>query len=62
MRRVLSIGIGASAVGALGVRLFEVLVRGDAGKLSLAMWSPALFGASLVAGYLAYLSVTGGRR
>jgi serine/threonine-protein kinase len=62
MRRVVSIAIGASAAGALCLRLFEVLVKGDAGRVSLAMWSPVLFAVSLLAGYLAYLSGTIGRR
>jgi serine/threonine protein kinase len=62
MRRVVSVAIGTSAAGALGVRLFEVMVKGDAGRVSLAIWSPALFVASLAGGYLAYLSVKIGRR
>jgi serine/threonine protein kinase len=62
MRRVASIAIGASAAGALGLRLFEGMIKADADKISLALWSPALFCLSLLAGYLAYLSGTIGRR
>jgi len=56
MRRVTTAAIATSGIGALAVRLIEVVGRGQAADISWPVWSPLLFVASVIAGCLAVLS------
>jgi serine/threonine-protein kinase len=56
MRRVTTAAIATSGIGALAVRLIEVVGRGQAADIAWPVWSPLLFGASVTAGCLAVLS------
>jgi len=62
MRRVTMASIAASGVGALAIRLIDVIVRDEARDIAWAAWSPILFVASLVGGFLAFLSLRIDRR
>jgi serine/threonine-protein kinase len=62
MRRVMTVSIAASGVGALGIRLIEVIVREQALDVAAAAWSPVLFVVSVVGGFLAFLSLRLERR
>jgi serine/threonine protein kinase len=57
MRRVTTATIATSGIAALAVRLIEVIGRGQAADIAWPIWSPLLFGASLMAGGLAALSL-----
>jgi serine/threonine-protein kinase len=62
MRRVTMASIAASGVGALAIRLIDVIVRDQAHDIAWAAWSPILFVASLLGGFLAFLSLRLDRR
>jgi len=62
MRRVTMASIAASGVGALAIRLIDVIVRDQAHDIAWAAWSPILFVASLLGGFLAFLSLRIDRR
>ena len=55
MRRIMIASVAVSAVGALSIRLVEVIVREQALEVASPAWSPVLFVASLVGGFLAFL-------
>jgi hypothetical protein len=57
MRRVTAATIATSGIAALAVRLIEVIGRGQAADIAWPIWSPLFFGASLLAGGLAVLSL-----
>jgi len=57
MRRVTLVSIAASGMGALAVRLIEVIARDQALDIARPVWSPVLFAASLLGGLLAYWSL-----
>ena len=50
MRRVATVSIAASGIGALAIRLGEVIVRGQAAEVAWPVWSPLLFLASVIGG------------
>jgi serine/threonine-protein kinase len=62
MRRVMTVSIAASGVGALTIRLIEVIVRAQALDVASALWSPLLFVMSVVGGFLAFVSLRLERR
>jgi serine/threonine-protein kinase len=62
MRRVATVSIAVSGIGALMIRLGEVIVRGQAAEVAWPVWSPILFMASVVGGLLAYGSIQFERR
>ena len=62
MRRVIMVSICASGIGALAIRLIEVVFRGQPQETSWAAWSLVLFGASLFGGLVALLSLKFERR
>jgi serine/threonine protein kinase len=62
MRRVMTMSIAASGVGALTVRLIEVIVREQAIDVAAPAWSPVLFVVSVLGGFLAFLSLRLERR
>jgi serine/threonine protein kinase len=62
MRRVTMVSICASGIGALTVRLIEVVVRGQPQEVAWAAWSVILFGTSIFGGLVALLSLTFERR
>jgi serine/threonine-protein kinase len=62
MRRVMTLSIAISGVGALTIRLIEVVVREQAAEVAAALWSPLLFAASVVGGFLAFMSLRLERR
>ena len=57
MRRVTTASIATSGIGALVIRLIEVVGRGQTADIAWPVWSPLLFVASLTAGFLAVLSL-----
>jgi serine/threonine-protein kinase len=57
MRRVTAATIATSGIAALAVRLIEVIGRGQAADIAWPIWSPLLFGTSVLAGGLAVLSL-----
>jgi serine/threonine-protein kinase len=57
MRRVATASIATSGIGALAIRLIEVVGREQAANVAWPVWSPLLFGASLIAGFFAVLSL-----
>jgi hypothetical protein len=62
MRRVLTVSIAASGIGALLIRLFQATVRGEAANVSWPIWSLVLFATSVLGGFVAYLTVKVERR
>jgi serine/threonine-protein kinase len=62
MRRVTMVSICASGIGALTVRLIEVVFRGQPQEVSWAAWSLVLFGTSVFGGLVALLSLRFERR
>jgi serine/threonine-protein kinase len=62
MRRVATVSIATSGVGALTIRLGEVIVRGQAAEVAWPVWSPILFVASILGGLLAFASIKFERR
>jgi hypothetical protein len=62
MRRVMTVSIAASGVGALTVRLIDVIVREQAIDVAAPAWSPVLFVVSVLGGFLAFLSLRLERR
>jgi serine/threonine-protein kinase len=62
MRRVATVSIAVSGIGALTIRLIEVIARGQAAEVAGPVWSPVLFVASAVGGLLAYASIKFERR
>ena len=62
MRRVTMVSICASGIGALTVRLIEVVFRGQPQEVSWAAWSLVLFGTSIFGGLVALLSLRFERR
>jgi serine/threonine-protein kinase len=62
MRRVAAFAIGASGIGALVIRLMEVVLRAQALDVAWPFWSPVLFGASLLGAWVAYFSLRMERR
>jgi serine/threonine protein kinase len=62
MRRVTMVSICASGIGALTVRLIEVVFRGQPQEVAWAAWSLVLFGTSLFGGLVALLSLRFERR
>jgi serine/threonine-protein kinase len=62
MRRVTMVSICASGIGALTVRLIEVVFRGQPQEVSWAAWSLVLFVASIFGGLVALLSLRFERR
>jgi serine/threonine-protein kinase len=62
MRRVMTMSIAAAGIGALVIRLFEVIVREQASELAAPAWSPVLFGLSVFGGCLAFASLRLDRR
>jgi serine/threonine-protein kinase len=57
MRRVTTASIATSGIGALAIRLIEVIGRGQNADVAWPVWSPLLFVASVAAGFLAVLSL-----
>jgi serine/threonine protein kinase len=57
MRRVTMVAVATSGIGALLVRLFEVVVREQPGNIAWPMWSPILFAGSALGGLLAFWSL-----
>jgi serine/threonine protein kinase len=62
MRRVATVSIAVSGIGALAIRLGEVIVRGQAAEVAWPVWSPLLFVASILGGLLAFASMKFERR
>jgi hypothetical protein len=62
MRRIVMVSICASGIGALTVRLIEVVFRGQPQEVAWAAWSLVLFGTSLFGGLVALLSLRFERR
>jgi serine/threonine-protein kinase len=62
MRRVMTLSIAASGVGALGIRLVEVIGRGQGLEVAAPAWSPVLFVLSVLGGLLAFFSLRLERR
>jgi serine/threonine-protein kinase len=62
MRRVMTVSIAVSGVGALTIRLIDVIVRSQALDVAAALWSPFLFVMSVVGGFLAFVSLRLERR
>jgi serine/threonine-protein kinase len=62
MRRVMTMSIAASGVGALVIRLVQVIVREQAVEVAAPAWSPVLFVLSVLGGGLALLSLRFERR
>jgi hypothetical protein len=58
----MTLSIAISGVGALAIRLIEVVVREQAAEVAAALWSPLLFAASVVGGFLAFMSLRLERR
>ncbi len=55
MRRVMTVSIASSGIGALIIRLIDGTARSDAISIARPMWSPVLFAVSVVAAVLAYM-------
>jgi len=62
MRRIVMVSICASGIGALTVRLIEVVFRGQPQEVAWAAWSLVLFVTSLFGGLVALLSLRFERR
>jgi serine/threonine-protein kinase len=62
MRRVTMVSICASGIGALTIRLIEVVFRGQPQEVAWAAWSLVLFGTSIFGGLVALLSLKFERR
>jgi serine/threonine-protein kinase len=62
MRRVTTLSIALSGIGALIIRLAEVIVRGQATEVAGPVWSLVLFVASVAGGLIAYASLKFERR
>jgi len=62
MRRVTMVSICASGIGALTIRLIEVVYRGQPQEVAWAAWSLVLFASSIFGGLLALLSLRFERR
>jgi serine/threonine-protein kinase len=62
MRRVTMVSICASGIGALTIRLIEVVFRGQPLEVAWAAWSLVLFGTSIFGGLVALLSLRFERR
>jgi serine/threonine protein kinase len=62
MRRVVMVSICASGIGALTIRLIEVVFRGQPQEVAWGAWSLVLFIASLFGGLVALLSLRFERR
>ncbi len=62
MRRVTMVSVCASGIGALAIRLIEIVFRGQPYEVSWAAWSLVLFGTSIFGGLVALLSLRFERR